>query len=181
MTPMPTQRLLLPQRQPRVPRPGPHPLVPFARGGGFDAAEAARKGALVPFARGGGVGGGGVPAWRGTPPAPAPARATAGIARASALADAWDTGIAAPAHPINTADPPAASAPPVVSPLACGADLRRGMRAHATGARGTPLIGALASSCGACASAIGARGNRTGSGCGAGPAARGRPTRRSWR
>ena len=75
---------------------------------------------LVPFARGGGVGGGGVPAWRGTPPAPAPARATAGIARASALADAWDTGIAAPAHPINTADPPAASAPPVVSPLACG-------------------------------------------------------------
>ena len=117
MTPMPTQRLLLPQRQPRVPRPGPHPLVPFARGGG--------------------VGGGGVPAWRGTPPAPAPARATAGIARASALADAWDTGIAAPAHPINTADPPAAGAPPVVSPLACGADLLRGIRAHGTGG---PLV-----------------------------------------
>ena len=115
-------------------------------------------------------------------PALAPARATPGIARAATLADAWDAGIAAPAHLMNTADPTAAGARRrSIRALACGADLRRGMRAHATGARGTPLIGALASSCGACASAIGARGNRTGSGCGAGPAARGRPTRRSWR
>jgi hypothetical protein len=51
MTPMPTQRLLLPQRQPRVPRPGPHPLVPFARGGGWGwwgarvAGHASRAGA----------------------------------------------------------------------------------------------------------------------------------------
>ena len=56
-------------------------------------------------------------------PALAPALATAAIARAATLADAWDAWIAAPAHLINTADPPAAGAPPVVSPLACGADL----------------------------------------------------------
>ena len=43
-------------------------------------------------------------------PALAPARATAGIARAATLADAWDAGIAAPAHLIDTADPPAAGA-----------------------------------------------------------------------
>ena len=118
----------------------------------------------------------------GDDPALVPALDAAGITRAVTLADAWDAGIAAPAHLMNTADPTAAGARRrSIRALACGADLRRGMRAHATGARGTPLIGALASSCGACASAIGARGNRTGSGCGAGPAARGRPTRRSWR
>jgi hypothetical protein len=70
-------------------------------------------------------------------PALAPARATAGIARAATLADAGDAGIAAPAHLINTADPPAAGAPPVVRPRACGADLRRGIRAHGTGG---PLV-----------------------------------------
>jgi len=70
-------------------------------------------------------------------PALAPALATAGIARAATLADAWDAWIAAPAHPIDTADPPAAGAPPVVRPLACGADLRRGIRAHGTGG---PLV-----------------------------------------
>ena len=70
-------------------------------------------------------------------PALAPARATAGIARAATLADAWDAGIAAPAHRIDTADPPAAGAPPVVRPRACGADLRRGIRAHGTGG---PLV-----------------------------------------
>ncbi len=55
-------------------------------------------------------------------PALAPARATAGIARAATLADAWDAWIAAtladawdawiaaPAHRIDTADPPAAGA-----------------------------------------------------------------------
>ena len=64
-------------------------------------------------------------------PALGPARATAGIARAATLADAGDAGIAAPAH--QTTDPPAAGAPPVVSPLACGADLLRGIRAHGTG------------------------------------------------
>ena len=67
-------------------------------------------------------------------PALGPARVTAGIARAATLADA---GIAAPAHLINTADPPAAGAPPVVRPRACGADLRRGIRAHGTGG---PLV-----------------------------------------
>ena len=70
-------------------------------------------------------------------PALAPALATAGIARAATLADAWDAGIAAPAHRIDTADPPAAGAPPVVRPRACGADLRRGIRAHGTGG---PLV-----------------------------------------
>jgi hypothetical protein len=70
-------------------------------------------------------------------PALAPALATAGIARAATLADAWDAWIAAPAHLINTADPPAAGAPPVVSPLACGADLLRWIRAHGTGG---PLV-----------------------------------------
>jgi hypothetical protein len=64
-------------------------------------------------------------------PALAPALATAGIARAATLADAWDAWIAAPAH--QTTDPPAAGAPPVVSPLACGADLLRWIRAHWTG------------------------------------------------
>jgi hypothetical protein len=64
-------------------------------------------------------------------PALGPARATAGIARAATLADAGDAGIAAPAH--QTTDPPAAGAPPVVRPRACGADLRRGIRAHGTG------------------------------------------------
>jgi len=43
-------------------------------------------------------------------PALAHARATAGIARAATLADAWDAWIAAPAHRIDTADPPAAGA-----------------------------------------------------------------------
>jgi len=43
-------------------------------------------------------------------PALAPALATAGIARAATLADAWDAWIAAPAHRIDTADPPAAGA-----------------------------------------------------------------------
>ena len=66
-------------------------------------------------------------------PALAPARATAGIACAATLADAWDAWIAALAHRIDTADPPAAGAPPVVRPRACGADLRRGIRAHGTG------------------------------------------------
>ena len=70
-------------------------------------------------------------------PALAHALATAGIARAATLADAWDAWIAAPAHLINTADPPAAGAPPVVSPLACGADLLRWIRAHWTGG---PLV-----------------------------------------
>ena len=70
-------------------------------------------------------------------PALAPALATAGIARAATLADAWDAGIAAPAHLLNTADPPAAGAPPVVRPLACGAALRRWIRAHGTGG---PLV-----------------------------------------
>jgi hypothetical protein len=70
-------------------------------------------------------------------PALAPALATAGIARAATLADAWDAWIAAPAHRIDTADPPAADAPPVVSPLACGADLLRWIRAHWTGG---PLV-----------------------------------------
>ena len=70
-------------------------------------------------------------------PALAPALATAGIARAATLADAGDAGIAAPAHLINTADPPAAGAPPVVRPRACGADLLRGIRAHGTGG---PLV-----------------------------------------
>jgi hypothetical protein len=70
-------------------------------------------------------------------PALAPALATAGIARAATLADAWDAWIAAPAHRIDTADPPAAGAPPVVSPLACGADLLRWIRAHWTGG---PLV-----------------------------------------
>ena len=58
-------------------------------------------------------------------------RSTAGIARAATLADAWDAWIAAPAH--QTTDPPAAGAPPVVSPLACGADQLRWLRAHGTG------------------------------------------------
>ena len=66
-------------------------------------------------------------------PALGPARATAGIARAATLADAGDAGIAAPAHLMNTADPTAAGAPPVVRPRACGADLRRGIRVHGTG------------------------------------------------
>ena len=66
-------------------------------------------------------------------PALGSARATAGIARAATLADAWDAGIAAPAHLMNTADPTAAGAPPVVHPRACGADLRRGIRVHGTG------------------------------------------------
>jgi hypothetical protein len=70
-------------------------------------------------------------------PALAPALATAGIARAATLADAWDAWIAAPAHRIDTADPPAAGAPPVVRPLACGADLLRWIRAHWTGG---PLV-----------------------------------------
>jgi hypothetical protein len=43
-------------------------------------------------------------------PALAHALATAGIARAATLADAWDAWIAAPAHRIDTADPPAAGA-----------------------------------------------------------------------
>jgi hypothetical protein len=68
-------------------------------------------------------------------PALVHALATAGIARAATLADAWDAWIAAPAH--QTTDPPAAGAPPVVSPLACGADLLRGIRAHWTGG---PLV-----------------------------------------
>ena len=62
-------------------------------------------------------------------PALAPALATTGIARAATLADAWDAWIAPPAHPIDTADPPAAGAPPVVRPLACCADLLCGIRA----------------------------------------------------
>ena len=66
-------------------------------------------------------------------PALAPARATAGIARAATRADAGDAGIAAPAHLMTTADPTAAGAPPVVRPRACGADLRRGIRVHGTG------------------------------------------------
>ena len=70
-------------------------------------------------------------------PALAHALATAGIARAATLADAWDAWIAAPAHRSDTADPPAAGAPPVVSPLACGADLLRWIRAHWTGG---PLV-----------------------------------------
>ena len=68
-------------------------------------------------------------------PALGPALATAGIARAATLADAWDAWIAAPAH--QTTDPPAAGAPPVVSPPACGADLLRWIRAHWTGG---PLV-----------------------------------------
>ena len=70
-------------------------------------------------------------------PALGPALATAGIARAATLADAGDAGIAAPAHLIahliNTADPTAAGAPPVVRLRACGADLRHRIRAHGTG------------------------------------------------
>jgi hypothetical protein len=86
-------------------------------------------------------------------PALAPALATAGIARAATLADAGDAGIAAPTYPIDTADPTAAGAaggpsagvrrrqfhshprrrPGPVRPRACGADLRRGIRAHGTG------------------------------------------------
>jgi len=70
-------------------------------------------------------------------PALVHALATAGIARAATLADAGDAGIAAPAHLIahliNTADPTAAGAPPVVRLRACGADLRHRIRAHGTG------------------------------------------------
>jgi len=66
-------------------------------------------------------------------PALVHALATAGIARAATLADAWDAWIAAPAHLINTADPTAAGAPPVVRLRACGADLRHRIRAHGTG------------------------------------------------
>jgi hypothetical protein len=138
-------------------------------------------------------------------PALVHALATAGIARAATLADAWDAWIAAPAHRIDTADPPAAGAPPVVSPLACGADLLRWIRAHWTGG---PLVLGLDAShrradvvllrmsvlyrgaalpvawvIGGSRRTNRARGNRTGSGCCAGPAARCRSTRRSsrWR
>ena len=69
----------------------------------------------------------------GDDPALVPALDAAGITRAVTLADAWDAGIAAPAHLMNTADPTAAGAPPVVHPRACGADQRRGIRVHGTG------------------------------------------------
>jgi hypothetical protein len=69
----------------------------------------------------------------GDDPALVPALDAAGITRAVTLADAWDAGIAAPAHLMNTADPTAAGAPPVVRPRACGADLRHRIRAHGTG------------------------------------------------
>jgi len=71
----------------------------------------------------------------GDDPALVPALDAAGITRAVTLADAWDAGIAAPAH--QTTDPPAAGAPPVVRPRACGADLRHRIRAHGTGG---PLV-----------------------------------------
>ena len=142
--------------------------------------------------------------WAGSAnrPALAPALATAGIARASTLADAWDAWIAAPAH--QTTDPPAAGAPPVVRPLACGADLLRWIRAHWTGGplvlgldashrrddvvllrmsvlyRGaalpvaTPPTPPHAGGTGGVRRTNRARGCRTGSECGTGPAARGR-------
>ena len=70
----------------------------------------------------------------GDDPALVPALDAAGITRAVTLADAWNTGVAAPAHLMNTADPTAAGARRrSIRALACGADLRRGIRAHGTG------------------------------------------------
>ena len=106
----PTERLLQQQIQTLVPRLARHRRRALARGVvGARVAGSANR------------------------PALGPARVTAGIARAATLADAWDAGIAAPAHLMNTADPTAAGAPPVVRPRACGADLLHWIRAHGTG------------------------------------------------
>ncbi len=94
-------------------------------------------------------------------PAPVDARATAGIARAATLVDAWKAGIAAPAH--HTADPTAAGATGGPSARTCDADLRRRMRAHRTGeppALGLDASQRRADSC-ACASARAARACRS--------------------
>lgn len=51
------------------------------------------------------------------------AMVTSGIAGTATLTEAWGRWLAAPA--LQTTDPPAAGEPPVVSPLASGADLLR--------------------------------------------------------
>lgn len=66
---------------------------------------------------------GAVLAGRANGPSIVSALVTAGVARATTLEEAWDAWLAAPAQ--QTTDPPTAGAPPVVSPLACGADLLR--------------------------------------------------------
>ena len=92
-------------------------------------------------------------------PALGPALATAGIARAATLADAWDAGIAAPAHLIDTADPPAAGA---TGGPSAGVRRRPAPLDSRTGPADRscsgwmPPIGALTSFCCACASASGA-------------------------